>query len=63
MASIACAAYEEMAWGLAGSGAPFLWVMRPGLVIGSAAGAEPGERKGTPTAAAREGEQPRRARS
>ncbi|CAD6220530.1 unnamed protein product [Miscanthus lutarioriparius] len=26
--------FEEMAWGLAGSGVPFLWVVRPGLVSG-----------------------------
>ncbi|PAN10235.1 hypothetical protein PAHAL_2G080700 [Panicum hallii] len=30
------AAFEEMAWGLAGSGVPFLWVLRPGSVGGAA---------------------------
>jgi len=30
-------AFEEMAWGLAGSGVPFLWVVRPGSVGGGAA--------------------------
>ncbi|KAL6897408.1 hypothetical protein ACP4OV_007104 [Aristida adscensionis] len=28
-------AFEEMAWGLAGAGAPFLWVVRPGSVRGA----------------------------
>ena len=32
-------AFEEMAWGLAGSGVPFLWVVRPGSVAGGAAAA------------------------
>ncbi|XP_044400788.1 DIMBOA UDP-glucosyltransferase BX8-like [Triticum aestivum] len=29
--------FEEMAWGLAGSGVPFLWVVRPGSVRGGGA--------------------------
>ncbi|TKW31298.1 hypothetical protein SEVIR_2G096500v4 [Setaria viridis] len=43
LGSLACvnrAAFEEMAWGLAGSGVPFLWVVRPGMVTGGAAGEE-----------------------
>ncbi|KAF8731794.1 hypothetical protein HU200_015732 [Digitaria exilis] len=30
--------FEEMAWGVAGSGVPFLWVVRPGLVLTGAGG-------------------------
>nr|CAB3452460.1 unnamed protein product [Digitaria exilis] len=36
LGSLACVdrvVFDEMAWGLAGSGVPFLWVVRPGLVI------------------------------
>jgi UDP:flavonoid glycosyltransferase YjiC (YdhE family) len=42
LGSLACVdrgVFEEMAWGLAGSGVPFLWVVRPGLVSGSGGGA------------------------
>ncbi|KQK20282.1 DIMBOA UDP-glucosyltransferase BX8 [Brachypodium distachyon] len=38
LGSVACvdrAAFEEMAWGLASSGVPFLWVVRPGSVRGT----------------------------
>ncbi|OEL31370.1 UDP-glucose iridoid glucosyltransferase [Dichanthelium oligosanthes] len=38
LGSTACvdrAAFVEMAWGLAGSGVPFLWVLRPGSVHGA----------------------------
>jgi UDP:flavonoid glycosyltransferase YjiC (YdhE family) len=35
VATVGRAAFEEMAWGLVGSGVPFLWVVRPGLVAGS----------------------------
>ncbi|CAL5089557.1 unnamed protein product [Urochloa decumbens] len=44
LGSLACVGrgvFEEMAWGLAGSGVPFLWVVRPGFVTG--AGASDGE--------------------
>jgi hypothetical protein len=37
LGSLACVdrgVFEEMAWGLAGSGVPFLWVVRPGMVTG-----------------------------
>ncbi|PAN44235.1 hypothetical protein PAHAL_9G027100 [Panicum hallii] len=37
--SLACMSQrdlEETAWGIAGSGVPFLWVVRPGMVRGSA---------------------------
>ncbi|KAF7056630.1 hypothetical protein CFC21_064018 [Triticum aestivum] len=33
--------FEEMAWGLAGSGVPFLWVVRPGSVRGGGADEPP----------------------
>nr|CAB3456165.1 unnamed protein product [Digitaria exilis] len=36
LGSLACGdrlVFDEMAWGLAASGVPFLWVVRPGLVI------------------------------
>ncbi|RCV10215.1 hypothetical protein SETIT_2G094600v2 [Setaria italica] len=35
VATIDLTAFEEMAWGLAGSGVPFLWVIRPGSVRGA----------------------------
>ena len=41
LGSLACVdrgVFEEMAWGLAGSGVPFLWVVRPGSVTGTGAG-------------------------
>ncbi|CAD6226236.1 unnamed protein product [Miscanthus lutarioriparius] len=41
LGSVACVdrgVFEEMAWGLAGSGVPFLWVVRPGLVSGGGGG-------------------------
>jgi hypothetical protein len=37
LGSVACVdrgVFEEMAWVLARSGVPFLWVVRPGLVSG-----------------------------
>ena len=37
VAAVGRAAFEETAWGLAGSGVPFLWVVRPGSVGGGAA--------------------------
>jgi UDP:flavonoid glycosyltransferase YjiC (YdhE family) len=42
LGSLACVdrgVFEEMAWALAGSGVPFLWVVRPGFVSGSGGGA------------------------
>ncbi|KAL6594982.1 hypothetical protein ACP70R_048085 [Stipagrostis hirtigluma subsp. patula] len=44
LGSLACVdrcVFEEMAWGLAGSGVPFLWVVRPGSVSGVAEGEVP----------------------
>nr|TKW31296.1 hypothetical protein SEVIR_2G096300v2 [Setaria viridis] len=41
VATVGHAAFEEMAWGLAGSGVPFLWVVRPGLVAGGEEEAPP----------------------
>ncbi|CAN6180405.1 unnamed protein product [Urochloa humidicola] len=44
LGSLACvgrSVFEEMAWGLAGSGVPFLWVVRPGFVTGSGEEAPP----------------------
>jgi hypothetical protein len=41
--SLACVdrgVFEEMAWGLASSGEPFLWVVRPAMVSGSGGGKE-----------------------
>ncbi|TVU39933.1 hypothetical protein EJB05_13377, partial [Eragrostis curvula] len=35
LASMSAADLEETAWGVAGSGRPFLWVLRPGLVRGA----------------------------
>ena len=35
VAAVGRAAFEETAWGLAGSGVPFLWVVRPGSVAGA----------------------------
>ncbi|TVU39872.1 hypothetical protein EJB05_13315, partial [Eragrostis curvula] len=35
LASVSAADLEETAWGIAGSGRPFLWVLRPGLVRGA----------------------------
>uniref|UniRef100_A0ACD5U353 Uncharacterized protein n=1 Tax=Avena sativa TaxID=4498 RepID=A0ACD5U353_AVESA len=35
VASVDPAVFEEMAWGLASSGVPFLWVVRPGSVHGT----------------------------
>ncbi|CAN6180400.1 unnamed protein product [Urochloa humidicola] len=43
LGSLACvgrSVFEEMAWGLAGSGVPFLWVVRPGMVTGASNGEE-----------------------
>jgi UDP:flavonoid glycosyltransferase YjiC (YdhE family) len=37
VASIDPGVFEEMAWGLATSGSPFLWVVRPGSVHGTKA--------------------------
>ena len=34
-------AFEEMAWGLAGSGVPFLWALCPGSVGGDGNGDVP----------------------
>ncbi|TVU39893.1 hypothetical protein EJB05_13337, partial [Eragrostis curvula] len=34
LGSVACVMFEEMAWGMACSGVPFLWVVRPGSVHG-----------------------------
>uniref|UniRef100_A0A0D9WXN5 Glycosyltransferase n=1 Tax=Leersia perrieri TaxID=77586 RepID=A0A0D9WXN5_9ORYZ len=36
MASVGRAVFDEMAWGLAASGVPFLWVVRPGSINGAA---------------------------
>ncbi|PAN10250.1 hypothetical protein PAHAL_2G081700 [Panicum hallii] len=44
LGSLACVdhgVFEEMAWGLAGSGVPFLWVVRPGSVSGAGDEAPP----------------------
>ncbi|OEL21392.1 UDP-glucose iridoid glucosyltransferase [Dichanthelium oligosanthes] len=41
VASVGRASFEEMAWGLAGSGVPFLWVVRPGFVSGAGEEAPP----------------------
>jgi hypothetical protein len=38
VAAIGLDTFQEMAWGLAGSGLPFLWVIRPGSVRGAGAG-------------------------
>ncbi|KAJ1292911.1 hypothetical protein BS78_01G026700 [Paspalum vaginatum] len=42
--SLACVSARDLAetaWGIAGSGVPFLWVVRPGLVRGSSADPDP----------------------
>lgn len=41
LASMGARELVETAWGIAGSGVPFLWVVRPGLVRGCAAPGEP----------------------
>ncbi|CAN6203491.1 unnamed protein product [Urochloa humidicola] len=38
LATVARSVFDEMAWGLARSGVPFLWVVRPGFVTGAGAG-------------------------
>ncbi|CAL5066266.1 unnamed protein product [Urochloa decumbens] len=38
LATVGRGVFEEMAWGLARSGVPFLWVVRPGFVTGAGAG-------------------------
>nr|CAB3452459.1 unnamed protein product [Digitaria exilis] len=41
LASMSSSDFEETAWGIAGSGRHFLWVLRPGLVPGAGAGEPP----------------------
>jgi UDP-glucosyltransferase BX8/BX9 len=41
VAAVSRAAFEETAWGLAGSGVTFLWVVRPGSVTGAGDEAPP----------------------
>ncbi|WVZ62528.1 hypothetical protein U9M48_012267 [Paspalum notatum var. saurae] len=48
VARVARAAFEEMAWGLAASGASFLWVVRPGLLAGGDAGGDAGDEEAPP---------------